>query len=124
MMDDAGFLSSFAVLPLAIWVAVQIGYILAAISAPFYFNQFKDTKWKVNILHITTLVVGLLSPLVPSIASIASKGGFSPFDTKFPPIVCFTRNRDVTVYSLVLPLAVLVSIIITQLILILHILIR
>ena len=124
LIDGAGFLSSFAVLPLAIWIAVQIGYILAAISAPFYFNRLKETKWKVNVLHITALLVGVLSPLVPSIASIASQGGFTSFDTKFPPIVCFTRNRDITVYSLLIPLAVLISLIITQLILIIHFLLR
>ena len=119
----AGVVSSYAVLPLAIWIAVQIGYILAAILAPFHFNQMKQKKWKIHILHFVSLMIGILSPLVPSIATLAS-GGFTSEDTKFPPIVCFARNRDITVYFLLIPLAVLMSTIITQLILIIQLLIR
>lgn len=118
-----GVISSYAVLPLAFWIAIQVGYILAAISSPFYFNRLKDNKWKVHTLHIVSLLIGVLSPLIPSIITLA-RGGFSVVDTKFPPIVCFARNRDITLYSLFIPLSVLMSTIITQLVLIIHLLLR
>ena len=44
--------------------------------------------------------------------------------TKFPPIVCFARNRDVIAYVALIPLGVMISLIITELILIFHFLVR
>jgi hypothetical protein len=51
-------------------------------------------------------------------------GGYSTLGTKFPPVVCFARNRDVAAYMLLIPLGVLMSLIITELILIFHFLVR
>ena len=51
-------------------------------------------------------------------------GGYSALDTKFPPVVCFASNRDVTAYMLLIPLGVLIALIITELILIFHFLVR
>ena len=116
-------MSSYAVLPLTIWIAVQVGYMFCAISAPFYFKQLKEKKRTLAIIHVLSLIVGVLAPLIPSIAALAS-GGFTVLDTKFPPFLCFARNRDVTMYSLVIPLTVIISTIITLLILIFHRLIR
>ena len=116
-------MSSYAVLPLAFWVAVQISFILGAITAPFYFKRLREEKWKIHTLHLISLVVGVFAPLIHFIVVLANSG-FSSIDTKFPPIVCFARNRDITVYLLLIPLAVLISTIITQLILIIHLLIK
>lgn len=116
-------MSSYAVLSLAFWVAVQISFILGAITAPFYFKRLREEKWKIHTLHLISLVVGVFAPLIHFIVVLANSG-FSSIDTKFPPIVCFARNRDITVYLLLIPLAVLISTIITQLILIIHLLIK
>ena len=116
-------MSSYAVLPLAFWITVQISFILGAISAPFYFKRMREEKWKVHTLHIVSLVVGVFAPLIHFIVVLATTG-FSSVGTKFPPIVCFARNRDITIYLLSIPLNVLESIIITQLILIIHLLIK
>ena len=116
-------MSSYAFLPLAFWVAVQISFILGAITAPFYFKRLREEKWKIHTLHLISLVVGIFAPLIHFIVVLANSG-FSSIDTKFPPIVCFARNRDITVYLLLIPLAVLISTIITQLILIIHLLIK
>lgn len=118
-----GVVSTYAVLPLAFWVAVQISFILGAISAPFYFKRLREQKWKIHTLHFISLAIGLFTPLIHFIVVLATTG-FSSVDTKFPPIVCFARNRDITVYLLLIPLAVLISTIITQLILIIHLLIK
>ena len=118
-----GVVSNHAVLPLAFWVAVQMSFILGAISGPFYFNRLREEKCKIHTLHVVSLLVGVFAPLLHSIAILATNG-FSLVDTKFPPIVCFARNRDITVYLILIPLAVLISAIITQLILIIHLLLK
>ena len=118
-----GVASGYAALPLAVWVAVQIGFILGAISAPFYFNRLREEKWKIHALHVASLLVGIFSPLIHFTVVLATSG-FASIDAKFPPLVCFARNRDITLYLLSIPLAVLISTIITQLILIIHLLIK
>ena len=123
MTINIGIMSSYAVLPLTIWIAVQVGYILCAICAPFYFNKLKKKKRTLVIIHIVALIIGILAPLVPSIASILS-GGFTTFDTKFPPLLCFGRDRKITMYFLVIPLTLLMATIMTMLILIIHLLVR
>ena len=112
-------MSSYAVLALAFWVAVQMSYILGLILAPFYFKRLKEEKRKIHTLHIASLLVGVCAPSIHSVV-ILKTNGFNLVDTKFPPIVCFARNRDITVYMLLIPLAVLISVIITLLILIIH----
>jgi hypothetical protein len=49
-------------------------------------------------------------------------GGFSAVDTRFPPIVCWARRRDISVYTFLIPMGVMLSVINTELILILHLL--
>ena len=123
MTLSIGAVSSYAVLPLTFWIAVQISFILGVISAPFYFSRLREERWKIHTLHIASLLVGVFAPLIHFIVVLATTG-FSSVDAIFPPIVCFARNRDITVYLLVIPLTVLVSAIITQLILIIRLLIK
>ena len=118
-----GVVSGYAVLPLAVWVAVQISFIMGAISAPFYFNRLREEKWKIHALHVASLLVGVFAPVIHFTIVLATSG-FASIDAKFPPIVCFARNRDITLYLLSILLAVLISTIITQLILIIHLLIK
>ena len=105
--------------PLTIWIAIQVGYTLLGVRAPFYFNKLRQKKKLGHVLHILSLLFGILPLLIPSVLTLGL-GGYSPVDTKFPPIVCFARNRDVYAYIFLIPLAVLLSVIITELILILH----
>ena len=119
----AGFVSSYMVLSLSVWIVIQISYTLLAIYAPIYFKQLKEKKWKKHTVHLLSFLAGIVSLLVPSLVTLAL-GGYSPLDTKFPPIVCFARNRDVTAYMLLIPLGVLMAAIITELILIFHFLMR
>ena len=123
MTLSIGAVSGYAVLPLTLWIAVQISFILGVISAPFYFSRLREKRWKIHTLHIASLLVGVFAPLIHFIVVLTTTG-FSSVDARFPPIVCFARNRDITVYLLLIPLAVLMSAIITQLILIIHLLIK
>ena len=108
---------------MAVWIAIHVGYILGVVYAPFYFKKLIETKWKKHVLHITSLLAGALALLIPSLLTLGL-GGYSPVDTRFPPIVCFARNRGITAYTLLIPLGILMATILTELILILHRLIR
>ena len=75
------------------------------------------------MLHIISLIAGIVSLLIPSMVTLAL-GGYSSLDTKFPPIVCFASNRDITAYMLLIPMGVMTALIITELILIFRFLVR
>ena len=118
-----GILSSYMVLSLTVWIAIQVSYIILAIYAPIYFKRLKEKKWKKHVLHFLSFLAGIISLLIPSMVTLGL-GGYSSLDTKFPPIVCFAKNRDITAYMMLIPMGVLMALIITELILIFHFLMR
>ena len=101
-------------LPLTIWITIQISYTILAVYTPIYFKQLKEKRWKMYMLHIISLIAGIVSLLIPSMVTLAL-GGYSSLDTKFPPIVCFASNRDITAYMLLIPMGVMTALIITEL---------
>ena len=121
--STAGLISGQVVLPLAIWITIQVGYTLLAVRSPFYFKRLTTDKRKGHILHIASLVAGAISVLFPFFV-VLGVGGYSLIDTLFPPIVCIARNRDVSAYVVLVPLGILMAVIITLLVLILHQLVR
>ena len=123
MVISIGIISSFIVYPLTIWIAIQVGYMLLGVHAPFYFKQLKNKKQREKFFHVMSILVGIMSLVVPSMLTLGL-GGYSSLDTRFPPIVCWARRRDVTVYTFLIPMGVMLSIINTELILILHFLLR
>ena len=122
-MHGAGLISGQVVLPLAIWITIQIGYTLLAVCSPFYFKRLTTDKKKGHILHIVSLIIGAISVLVPFFI-VFGVGGYSLIDTIFPPIVCIARNRDLSAIVVLIPLGILMAVIITLLVLILHQLVR
>ena len=118
-----GLISGQVVLPLAIWITIQVGYTLLAVRSPFYFKRLTTDKRKGHILHIVSLIIGAISVLIPFFI-ILGVGGYSLIDTIFPPIVCIARNRDISAYVILVPLGILMAVIITLLVLILHQLMR
>ena len=118
-----GIISSFIVYPLTIWIAIQVGYTLLAVRTPLYFKQLKNKKQTEKLLHVVSILVGILFLVVASMLTLGL-GGFSSIDTRFPPIVCWPRRRDISVYTFLIPMGVMLSVINTELILILHYLVR
>lgn len=119
----AGMFSSYMTLSLTVWIAIQVNYVLITVYFPLYFYQRKGQKWKRHFVHIVSLLAGIISLIVPAMLTLGL-GGYSPLGTKFPPIVCFARKRDITMYIFLIPVAVLIAIIITGLVLIFHFLVR
>jgi hypothetical protein len=111
------------VLSLTVWITIQISYTFLAVYAPIYFKRLNEQKRKKNILHLVSFLAGIVALLFPSLVTLGV-GGYSTLDTKFPPVVCFATNRDVSAYMLLIPLGVLTALIITELILIFRLLVR
>ena len=120
---NIGLISNYFVLPMTIWIAIQLGYTLLAVCTPMYFKRLKNEKWKKRVIHIVSVVAGVLPLLFASLLTLGL-GGYTPADSKFPPVVCFARNRDISAYTLLVPLGVVMATVFTELILIFHYLIR
>ena len=118
-----GLISGQIVLPLAIWIAIQVGYTFLAVRTPFLFKRLTVNKKRKCILHVVSLLIGVFSLIIPSVL-IFSLTGYGLVDTIFPPIICIATNRDINVYVVLIPVGVLSAMIITMLVLILHYLVR
>ena len=119
-----GIISSHLGLPLTVWISIQIGFTLLAVYAPVYFKQLKENKWKWHTLHIISLLAGIASALVPAMLTLGLVG-YSSLDTKFPPVICYAAgHRKIAIYIFLLPTGVLNAILISELILLFHFLVR
>ena len=120
--STSDFLIIYAVLPLAVWITMQIAFILIGVYFPFYGQRVLTFKWKRWSLHVFALVLGLLFPL-PTII-VSSIKGHSLFGPTFPPVVCTSQRRDIMIFTWLIPLNVILAVVITMLIFIFYKLIK
>lgn len=113
-----GFVIIYAVLPLAVWVTIQIAFILTGVYFPFYAQRLLTSKWKRRSLHVFALLLGLFLP-VPTVVVLSVKGN-SLLATTFPPIVCTSQRRDIMVFTWMIPLNTMLAAMITMLVLIFY----
>lgn len=119
-----GILSSHMGLPLTVWITIQISFTLLAVYAPVCFKRLKETKWKKHLLHVLSLLAGIASVLVPAMLTLGLVG-YTALDSKFPPVACFAAGyRSIAIYIFLIPCGVLNAVIISELILIFHFLVR
>ena len=80
------------------------------IRFPFHARRFESAR-RVPYLHFTAVVLALVIPAIPIIVamieyavqdSTAGKLGFGLI--RFPPILCVGNDRNVTYYSFIFPL--------------------
>lgn len=95
------------------------------VAFPFHARSFDVTR-RTKYIHIACVIAGILIPLIPIIASVATSavdfksgpstnisfldGGLGFRVTRFPPILCTGSDRDVVFYSVVLPLDISLTI--------------
>lgn len=115
---NTGFLLIYAVLPLAVWVMMQIACILLGVYFPFHGQRILMSIWKRRSLHAFSLLLGLVLP-VPTVVLLLLKGQ-SVFGTTFPPIVCISQRRDIMIFTWLIPLSILLSVVITMLVFIFY----
>ena len=101
----------YGLFQLAVWWFCHVVSLFWGIQFPFQARLFKTTG-RIKYIHITMVIVGLVLPTLPVIVAFTagnpSTRGFG--QTRFPPILCTSLQRDPTFYSLVLPINILLAI--------------
>ena len=80
-----------------------------------------ESKEYIKYIHIGLLVTVLLLPCI-TVGVLFGTGGLQL--GRFPPVVCYAEDLDVTFYILILPISIIMAVGNTMLILIFHVLIQ
>ncbi len=108
---------TYTLMQLATWWLIHTTALFWKISFPFHSRSFQMSH-KIKYLHAASIIVGIVIPLVPVIASVADSAvdynpstnvsflnsGLGFAQTRFPPILCTGNDGDVVFYSVVLPI--------------------
>jgi hypothetical protein len=76
--------------------------LLRGVAFPFFYRKIKE-EGALKYIHISTVVVALVLPLVPALLHLMD--GYSIVPS--PVNICIGRNIAITYYSLVLPISIL-----------------
>ena len=93
------------------WILFHALGILRGIAFPFLYHKIK-TEGKLKYIHITTVMIALILPLVPALLPLIDGYGVIPTSIG----ICVGRNIVITYFSLVLPFSILFAIASTVLI--------
>ena len=109
---------------MSLWWLFHITSLFWKVIFPFHARILNKVKY----IHITCVIIGILIPLLPVIASMANfavnlqkqsenstsklqfiSGGLGFRSNRFPPLLCTGTSRDATFYSLILPLDIILA---------------
>ena len=131
LFHHAGAVFYYALLQLAIFWLSHVLVIFWMLQFPFHWRPLKMAN-NVKYVHLTCVVMGVLVPFVPVIATMsqfahgkspaeAAKGGLGFGITRLPPLLCNGRDKNTTFYALVLPTILIIMIGMTILVLVFRI---
>ena len=118
----------YALLQLAVFWLSHVLALFWGLAFPFHARRYKKQQ-KVKYVHLTCIVLGILIPFIPIIATAsqyahgkspaqAVKGGLGFGMTSLPSVLCNGIDSDTTFYSLILPIIVIIMIGMTILVLV------
>ena len=99
-----GAIVSYTNLQIAIWWFIHVAVAFWAVTFPFHYRSFQ-VMGKSKVLHLFTVLIGVLLPLVPLGIAIGT-GGYTP-TYRLPPLTCLTSNDDAFFYSQTLLIVIL-----------------
>ena len=102
----SGFVFHYTLMQVSLWWFFNVIVLFWKMVFPFHAKSFEKAHGFKH-LHITAVILGVVLPLIPVISMIAT-GGFVM--GTIPPVVCYTRDPDITFYSVILPINVMVQI--------------
>lgn len=120
----AGIVLYYCMLQLNIWWVFHVCVLFWKVRFPFHSLKNAHRMFKI---HLTLVVLGIIIPLLPVIATIAhsqTPGFYTRNDfpeglgfglAQFPPILCYTLDKDIVFYSFILPVTFLMFVGITVL---------
>ena len=106
---SVGFWTYYFIFQMSVWGFCHIVSLFWGIQFPFHAKSFK-TAHRLKYIHIPMVIVGLVLPTLPGIvASTAGDPTVRGFRiTIFSPIRCGSLQKDIVIYSLVLPVNLIV----------------
>lgn len=96
---------TYALGQVSLWIVFHAFGLLRGIAFPFFYRRIKE-EGALKYIHISTVVIALVFPLVPALLHLIDGYGIAPA----PISVCIGRNMAITYYSLVLPVSILFAI--------------
>ena len=121
-IPHVGTLSLYCIFQINIWWVLHAMFLFASVAFPYQYNTLKNSS-KMKYIHIGSLVVGLLFPLISVITpmisdavkrSRASDGevivGTLGFTLLSPPSPCVGVDENVIFYSSILPNIIIVEV--------------
>lgn len=116
---SVGFWAYYSIFQISVWWFCHVVSLFWGIQFPFHAKSFK-TAHRLKYIHIPMVIVGLVLPTLPGIvASTAGDPTVRGFRiTTTSPIRCSSLRKDIIIYSLVLPMNLIVVIGISLLVII------
>ena len=109
LFSSIGFWTYYFIFQMSVWGFCHIVSLFGGIQFPFHAKSFKTARC-LKYIHIPMVIVGLVLPILPGIvASTAGDPTVRGFRiTTFSPIRCGSLQKDIVIYSLVLPVNLIV----------------
>ena len=101
----AGIVYIYGMLQVNIWAMLHALGLSWGIVFPFHYRRFRVEE-KIKYIHVVTVVVALLLPIIPALLYLI-KDGYGPLFT--PTRVCTGRNLNVTYFAFLLPISIILA---------------
>ena len=111
-----GIVFYYILLQLALWWFFHVLALFWKIKFPLH-AKTAESAHLIRYVHLAMVVLGLILPLVPVIATLATSG-FELY--RFPAILCIGTNGNASFYALVLPIMLLLQVGVTLLVVIFY----
>ena len=100
-----GIVFTYGMSQLGIFILFHAVGLCWGVVFPFHFWKFK-AEGKLKYVHIATLLIALLLPLVPALLQL--KDGYVVANS--PTVICYGRSIDITFFSFILPMSTILAV--------------
>ena len=99
-----GIANLYLLLQITLWGTFHALGLCWGIAFPFHYRRFK-TEGRVKYVHITTVVLGLALPAISALVPLVDGYTITPS----PIDSCAGRNADITFFTMILPISILIA---------------
>lgn len=109
----AGFVFTYGVLQISLWVLFHAIGVFLGIVFPFFYRKIRE-EGKIIYVHISTAVLAIVLPAIPALLHLIDGYAIasSSVDT------CTGRNGTITYFTMILPISVVLASATTMLVII------
>ena len=92
------------IVQITLWGTFHAVGLYWGVAFPFHFRRFKS-EGRIKYVHVTTVIVVLLLPMIPALVPLVD--GYAI--TLGPSDLCVGSNMDITYFTVILPISVLMA---------------